>query len=252
VVQFSRKQFSQDSAAAWPRSVFHPSPSRTRNEALATIKYVESTAATIYMCSWLQPDDGEDVDVGWKWKISEVEDLSSRLRLHQPAMTSRTSINPFCLCCAVMLIRTSASHTPADCCRRPWLADYIHQRHVPLHGPRAASSVASWFLVQLKVEHSLPPTGHAKQTNPVTHLACYSPKRTSHAVHCPSTSTTRPRTTTGCSTQYLPSHAGSSIITQIWQGLTHCTLGIRNDHLLRTRRRASYDIGVSPANRSRR
>ena len=44
---------------------------------------------------------------------------------------TRTSINPFCFCCAVMLIRTSASRAPADCCHRPWLADYIHQNTYP-------------------------------------------------------------------------------------------------------------------------
>lgn len=47
----------------------------------------------------------------------------------------------------------NVSSTPsADCCRRPWLADYIHQAHVPAHGPRVAIAWPRGFRA---AEHSL-------------------------------------------------------------------------------------------------
>lgn len=96
----------------------------------------------------------------------------------------------------------------------------------------ARESQVVWRRAFRAAEHSLLDL-LTKQTYPVSDLASYSPKTTSHAVHCPLPPNTRPRTPC-CSTQYLPRHAGSSITSQLWQDLTHCTpgmtSGIRNGH----------------------
>ena len=68
----------------------------------------------------------------------------------QPRRTEQASIHS-------ALLRRDAyqdvsSAPPADCCRRPWLADYIHQAHVPAHGPRVAIAWPRGFCA---AEHSL-------------------------------------------------------------------------------------------------
>lgn len=84
---------------------------------LTAVGYAESADMTIliYMCA---VDGHRRVMV----KMS-LRDGSGRFLIPSPfpptshrSHNTSTSINPFCFCCAVMLIRTSASRAPADCC----------------------------------------------------------------------------------------------------------------------------------------
>ena len=95
----------------------------------------------------------------WVMAKMSLRDESGRFLVPSPfpptnhrSHNTRTSINPFCFCCAAMLIRTSASRAPADCCHRPWLADYIHQNTCPR---MARESQVAWLRDFRAAEHSL-------------------------------------------------------------------------------------------------